>query len=117
MDFGQALEQQLTVRQRKKDAKVERIYTPKQIQQAFLETFELIGGIPRLAIWANEPENYETFLKLLITLAPKGASALLDKGQGQVLQYHSNVPPSPLNRAPPPPQSKELDEVIVEDEG
>jgi len=100
MDINLALRNQLTDRQRRKDEKsnVERMWTPKQIQNAFLETFELVGGVPRLAVWANEPENYESFLKMLITLAPKGAAALLGERQGQVLEYRSNVPQSPLNR-------------------
>lgn len=100
MDINLALQNQLTDRQRRKDEKsnVERMWTPKQIQNAFLETFEMVGGVPRLAIWANQEENYETFLKLLITLAPKGAAALMGEKQGNVIEYRSNVPQSPLNR-------------------
>ena len=100
MDFNQALQAQLTDRQRRKDvnSNVERVWSATQIKNAFLETFEMVGGVPRLAIWANQEENYETFLKLLITLAPKGAASLLGDKQGQVIQYVSNVPSSPLNR-------------------
>lgn len=103
MDFDVALRQQLTDRQRRKDEKsnVERLWTPKQIQNAFLETFEMVGGVPRLAIWASREENYEAFLKMLITLAPKGAAALLGEKQGNVIEYRSNVPASPLNRPRP----------------
>ena len=100
MDFDLALQQQLTARQRKQD-KVERIYSPRQIQQSFIESFEMIGGVPRLAIWANDPANYGDFLKMLITLAPKGAAGLLGEATGQVLEYRSNIPPSPLNRPAP----------------
>jgi hypothetical protein len=98
MDINLALQNQLTERQRRKQGNVERIWTPKQIQNAFLETFEMVGGVTRLAMWANQEENYETFLKLLITLAPKGAAALLGDKQGNVIEYRSLVPSSPLNR-------------------
>ena len=102
MDFTVALQQQLTDRQRRKDenSNVERVWTPRQIQTAFIETFEMVGGVPRLALWANDPDNYETFLKLLITLAPKGAAALVGEKHGNVIEYRSNVPSSPLNRTP-----------------
>jgi hypothetical protein len=111
MDINLALQNQLTDRQRRKDEKsnVERMWTPKQIQNAFLETFEMVGGVPRLAVWANQEENYEVFLKLLITLAPKGAAALMGEKHGNVIEYRSNVPSSPLNRA------IEV-EIVVEDE-
>ena len=94
-DFGQALQQKLTDRQRKKVANpnVETIYSRRQIEQAFLETFELTGGIPRLSIWANDPENYGTFLQLLMKMAPKEAQQVA----GTVLEYRSNVPSSPLS--------------------
>jgi hypothetical protein len=113
IDFNLALQQQLTERQRRKDERgnVERIWSPKQIQNAFLETFELIGGVQRLAIWANEEENYEAFMKMLITLAPKGAAALLGEKTGNVIEYRSNVPSSPLNRA-----RNEDEEVVVDDD-
>ena len=115
MDFGHSLEQQLTVRQRKKNAGVDTIYTPKQIQNAFIESFELIGGVPRLALWANDPENYATFLKLLVTIAPRAAAAQIEKGAGQILEYRSQVPPSPLNRGVPK-EDKEKDEVVIDND-
>lgn len=97
VDFNRALQAQLTDRQRRMDAKsgVQRIFSRKQIEQAFIETFEMVGGIPRLAIWANDPANYKDFLMLLMKLAPKDTGAAL---AGQVLEYRSNVPSSPLNR-------------------
>jgi len=101
MDFESALNKQLSERQRKKNSNVERVWSPKQIQNAFIESFELIGGVPRLALWGNEPENYESFLKLLIAIAPKGAQAAIGEQMGKVLEYRSNVPPSPLNRPAP----------------
>jgi len=54
-----------------------------------------VGGVPRLAIWANQEENYGKFLDLLMKLAPKDTGAAI---AGQILEYRSNVPQSPLNR-------------------
>jgi hypothetical protein len=70
--------------------------TRKEVEAAFIETFELIGGIPRLAMWANKEANYGDFLKLYARLVPKEVAE--DAGQNFV--YVSNVPPSPLNKAP-----------------
>ena len=76
-----------------------RIYSRKAIEQAFLETFEMIGGVPRLATWAHSnDENYGEFLKLLTKFAPKEQ---LEKGLGAVIEYRSNVPQSPLNGSAP----------------
>jgi hypothetical protein len=97
MDFDVALQRQLSDRQRKKDSNVERVFSRRQIEQAFLESFEMIGGVPRLAIWANKEENYGQFLALMMKLAPKEAQSNL---AGQVLEYRSNIPSSPLNRPP-----------------
>ena len=90
-DFGVALEKKLTRKQR-----VERVFTPRQVGEAFAETFELIGGIPRLAIWANDPENYGQFLRLLMTVAPRPAAQRLEEANRNIT-YISAVPQSPLN--------------------
>ena len=112
-DFGQALQEKLTARQRKKVANpnVETIYSRRQIEQAFLETFEMVGGVPRLAIWANDPENYGQFLQLMMKLAPKEAAQNL---AGQVLEYRSNIPYSPLNRPAPSAEPEEGEFTDVE---
>jgi hypothetical protein len=95
----------LTDRQRRKleSGGVERIWSRKEIEQAFIETFDLIGGIPRLALWANNEENYGEFLKLLMRLAPKD---VLRKA-ATVLEYRSNVPSSPLARRGAPEDVEE----------
>ncbi len=93
-DIMEALQNQLTERQRRNSSNVERIWSRKQIEQAFLETFELIGGVPRLAIWANDPENYHLFLQLLLKMAPKEAASAT---RAAVIEYRSNVPQSSLN--------------------
>lgn len=88
------LEHELARRAHLKTQNVERMFSRKNMEQGFLECFELVGGVPRLAIWANDPKNYAEFLKLLIKFAPKEAN----EQAGQVLEYISNVPQSPLNR-------------------
>lgn len=96
-DFNVALQNQLSDRERRRLQKggVEKIWSRKQIEQAFIETFEMVGGVPRLAIWANQEENYGKFLDLLMKLAPKDTGAAI---AGQILEYRSNVPASPLNK-------------------
>lgn len=91
-----ALMSKLTDRQLSRMAapNVSKMFTRKMIQDAFLETFELVGGINRLAIWANESGNYETFLRLLMVLAPK--ETMEKEGGGKVLNYQSAVPRSSL---------------------
>lgn len=98
IDFNLALQNQLTERQRRKDLAtgVERIYSRKHIEQAILEVFELTGGVTRLALWANQEENYGDFVtKILMKLAPKEVQGA---AQGAILEYRSNVPASPLNK-------------------
>ena len=35
-----------------------------RVTESLNETYELIGGVPRMAIWANEPTNQSDFYKL-----------------------------------------------------
>jgi hypothetical protein len=93
--FTQLLNRNLDQRQRLANESVQKLYSRKNMEQGFLECFELIGGVPRLAIWANEPENYTEFLKLLTKFAPKDVKEELSRN----ITYQSNVPPSTLNRA------------------
>lgn len=95
LNFDQQLMQELTNRQFRKRDNVERIYSRKAVERAFLETFELIGGVPRLALWANDPENYGEFIRMFSKFAPK--ESIKPEGSSTI-QYISNVPPSPLNR-------------------
>lgn len=80
----------------------------KEVEAAFIETFELVGGIPRLAMWANKESNYGEFLKLYARLVPKEEA----EAAGQTFIYESNVPPSALNKAP---QITKIDEPEVGD--
>lgn len=86
--------QGLMDRERLSKQNVRKLFSRKTIEQGFLECFDLVGGVPRLALWANDPANYTEFLKLLVKFAPKEVGEQM----GQVLEYHSNVPQSPLNR-------------------
>lgn len=72
-----------------------KIYSRKRIEQGFLEAFELVGGVSRLALWANEEDNYKDFLQLLVKFGPKESIAEVG---GRVLEYRSNIPSSPLNK-------------------
>lgn len=75
--------------------KVSRIHSQAKIGQQLMETFELVGGISRLARWANDPENYSEFVKIWAKLAPKDGMSELSQG----FTYQSMVPSSPLSKA------------------
>ncbi len=104
ISFEEALDIALTQRQvtLATGGKVKRP-TRKEVEQTFLETFELVGGVPRLAVWANNPANYGEFLKLYAKMIPKEVA----EEAGQTFIYQSNVPPSPLNR---PAELTKIDE-------
>lgn len=109
-EFDRQLAQNLAKRDRLKASSVEKLFSRKQMEQGFLECFELIGGVPRLAIWANDPANYKDFLQLLTKFAPKDTQEQV----GRVLEYRSNVPTSPLNR---PAESDEGTPKVLEHDG
>lgn len=95
ISFDEALDIALTQRQITL-ASGKKPYRPsrKEVEAAFVETFELVGGIPRLAMWANKEGNYGEFLKLYARLVPKEVS----EEAGQTFIYESAVPPSALNK-------------------
>lgn len=95
--FDLALQMQLNRRHALKQENVERLFSRKAVEQGMLECFELIGGVPRLALWANDPKNYGEFLKLLSKLLPKEAQ----REGGQVINFLSSIPDSPLNTPAP----------------
>jgi hypothetical protein len=96
-EFTAALQQGLARRQALSDENVQRLYSRRALEQGFLECFELVGGVPRLAIWANDPKNYTEFLKLLMKFAPKEA----ERAAGSVINYVSSIPQSELNHPQP----------------
>lgn len=107
--FEEALDIALTQRQMMvatggKPRKISR----KEVEQTFLETFDLVGGVPRLAVWANNPANYGEFLKLYAKMIPKEVA----EEAGQTFIYESNVPPSALNK---PAAVTKIDEPEVGD--
>jgi hypothetical protein len=57
----------------------------KQVVSAFMNAFELIGGTPRLALWAND--NPKDFYKLYARLLPSQASAALGESNELVVRH------------------------------
>lgn len=109
INFEEALDIALTTRQiERAQGKRARKITRKEVQDAFLETFELVGGIPRLALWANNPANYGEFLKLYAKMIPKEVA----EDAGQSIIYESGMPRSALNR---PPETTRIDEDNIRD--
>lgn len=68
-------------------------FTRKDVVQAFQSSFELMGGIPRLALWGHE--NPTEFYKLYSRLLPSQASSAL--GESNQLEITVKVPHSPLD--------------------
>lgn len=65
----------------------------KRVVQAFLDAFEMIGGMPRLAVWANE--NPTDFYKLYARLLPSQASQALGESNELVIKHI--LPKGPLD--------------------
>ena len=57
----------------------------KQVVQAFQDAFELVGGTPRLAVWANE--NPTDFYKLYARLLPSQASEALGESNEIIVKH------------------------------
>lgn len=105
--FEEALDIALTQRQIDRASGRARVMpSRKEVEAAFIETFELVGGIPRLAMWANNPANYGEFLKLYAKMIPKEVA----EEAGQTFIYESSVPPSPLNKKPELTKIDEVDD-------
>jgi len=68
-------------------------FTRKDVVNSFQQAFDLVGGVPRLALWANE--NYTEFAKLYARLLPSQASSAL--GESNRLEIVMRVPHSPLD--------------------
>ena len=68
-------------------------FSRKDVVQAFSNAFELIGGIPRLALWAHANES--DFYKLYARLLPSQASSAL--GETNELIVKHVLPRSPLD--------------------
>lgn len=77
-------------------------FSRKEVVNAFHQAFDLIGGIPRLALWANANET--DFYRLYARLLPSQNSSAL--GEQAVLRIEIAIPPSPLDEPPQPRQVK-----------
>jgi len=67
--------------------------TRAQVIEAFQNSFELIGGVPRLAIWADA--NAGDFFKLYGRLLPASSTSELD-GPQEIIVRHALPPPVAL---------------------
>ena len=77
---------------------VSRISVPKELKRqrvvnAFQDAFELMGGVPRLAHWADQHPS--AFYKLYARLLPTTAQQQLEHS-GEVIVKHV-IPPGPLD--------------------
>ena len=99
------VQRNLRERERLSKENVQKLFSRKALEQNFLECFELVGGVPRLALWANDPENYGEFLKLLMKFAPKEA----EKAGSATIHFLSSIPDSPLNNPQPDHERPAID--------
>ena len=65
----------------------------KRVVNAFMEAFEMVGGVNRLAYWAHE--NYSEFIKLHAKLLPGSSQKLLDDTEERVIKHV--IPPTELD--------------------
>ena len=68
-------------------------FSRRDVVQSFQTAFELMGGVPRLAIWANSHET--EFFKLYARLLPSQASSAL--GESNILKIEMSIPKGPLD--------------------
>lgn len=68
-------------------------FSRKDVVSAFTNAFELIGGTPRLALWAHENES--DFYKLYSRLLPSQASQALGEANEIVIKHV--LPRGPLD--------------------
>lgn len=66
---------------------------------AFQRAFTMIGGVQRLALWANA--NPDKFYPLYAKLMP---STSINIGDNAVIQVVHAIPPTPLDQHPEPIQ-------------
>ncbi len=73
---------------------IPRVLGRKRVTQAFMEAFEVVGGVNRLAYWAHE--NYGEFIKLHAKLLPGSSQKLIDDTEERVIKHV--IPPTELDR-------------------
>lgn len=69
-------------------------FSRKDVVNAFQNAFELIGGTPRLALWAHQNEG--DFFKLYSRLLPSQASSALGEANELVIKHV--LPRGPLDK-------------------
>lgn len=89
---------------------VPRRVSRKHLEQAFLTSFELIGGVPRLALWADR--NPAQFYSLLSKLFPQQVEAKLgaDASLASILK---GMGATPATFEHPPQEISEAETVSV----
>lgn len=60
-------------------------FSRKEVVRAFQRAFELIGGVPRMAIWADA--NPTEFYKLYARMLPSQASSALGESNEMVVRH------------------------------
>tara|TARA_R110000737_G_scaffold144905_1_gene175036 strand:- start:564 stop:932 length:369 start_codon:yes stop_codon:yes gene_type:complete len=68
-------------------------FNRKDVVKAFSNAFELIGGVPRLALWAHSNEG--DFFKLYSRLLPSQASSALGESNEMIVRHV--LPKGPLD--------------------
>lgn len=79
-----------------------RSLTRADVIQAFHFAFEMIGGTPRLALWADA--NPEDFYKLYGRLLPASTTTELDGPQEVIIRHALPPPQLPTQPAPALPE-------------
>lgn len=70
-------------------------FSRQQVVDVFQESFELVGGLPRLASWAHE--NYGEFVKLYARLLPAQSLEILG-GQEMQTKIVCEIQPGELDK-------------------
>lgn len=81
-------------------------FSRQDVIDAFQDSFELIGGVPRLAIWAHD--NPDKFYQLYAKLLPSSAQKKVTH-DGRVVVEHA-LAPGPLDG----PQPKTIEGEVVD---
>ena len=78
----------------RKTVRLTRGVSRKKVAEAFQQSFDLIGGVPRLSYWAHE--NYGEFIKLYSKLMPAQSSRLMEDQEERVIKHV--IPPTELDQ-------------------
>jgi hypothetical protein len=72
---------------------IPRTFNREEIKTAFDDAFQLVGGVPRLAHWADE--NYGEFIKLYARMLPTSAKSQMELTGGITINHV--LPRGPLD--------------------